>query len=177
MVRTRSGVDAVALLRSEIGALEPTLPVYGARSVDEQVGQILAPQRFGARLVGVLALVALLVSAVGIHGTAAWVVSTRRREIGIRTALGALPARILRQVVGGEGIAVATGLLLGLLASVYAARSAESLLFGIEPIDPVAFAAGALLLAVVAAIALIRPVRAALQVDPRRVLSEEGPGR
>lgn len=177
LVRTRPGVDATALLRQEIRALEPALPLYGARNVGDQIRDVLAPQRFGAHLVGLLALVALVVSAVGMHGTVSYAVGARRHEIGIRVALGAVPGRILGKILGGEGVAVGAGLLIGMVGARYAAQAAESLLFGIQPVDPVSFGAAALLLLGVSTAALVRPVKTALAVDPRRVLTDEGPQR
>ena len=156
----------VALVRRELAAIDPDLAASRFEPLATYVARATASQRMAMVLAGSFAVLALLLAALGIYGVLARLVSERTREIGVRMALGARPAGVVRHV-GGEGARpVLAGLLLGLLGAFAAARSLESLLYGVAPGDPVIYVAAALLVSAVAALALGVPVRRAARVDP-----------
>jgi putative ABC transport system permease protein len=174
-IALRTAVDPLSLtpaVRRAVASIDPQLPVFAARSMDGYVDDALAQPRFRAALVGVFALVALVLAAVGLYGVMAYAVTQRRQEIGIRLALGAEPADVLRLVVG-QGLRLAVvGVGLGMAGALALTRLLSGLLFEVTPHDPISFsAAGALLLAVALAAAYL-PARRAAQVDPASVLRE-----
>lgn len=149
---------AVAGLRSDVPLSFSTLEQVFSSSLDQR--------RFILTLFGVFAVVALLIATVGIYGVMAYAVTQRTHEIGIRMALGAQRADVLRLALG-QGMTLAmTGIALGVLASFALTRLMESLLFGVTATDPTTFAAIALLLALVALVACWLPARRATRVDP-----------
>jgi putative ABC transport system permease protein len=153
-------------LRREIQAVDPNLPVFNVRSMNEVIGRSLESRRFSATLVGTFALVALLLASVGIYGVLAYLVSQRRQEIGLRMALGAQPADI-RRLVLGQGIRLTViGVIIGAIGAAIAARLISSLLFGVHPTDPAVFTIVPLILASVALFASYIPARRAMRVDP-----------
>ena len=116
---------------------------------------------------------ALLLAAIGIHGVLSYAVEQRRREIGIRMALGAQPGRVLRLIVGqGVGLAVA-GAALGLGGAWLLTRAMNTLLFGVTPTDPLTFVIVPAVIAVVALVASYVPARRAMRLDPVRALRAE----
>ncbi|MGB0035289.1 MAG: ABC transporter permease [Candidatus Acidiferrales bacterium] len=172
----RSGGDPVALteaIRREVQAVDPSLPVFGVRTMDEVITKSLAERRFALELLGVFAVVALLLAAIGIYGVMAYSVSQRTHEIGIRMALGAQPSDILRMTIGGGMILVAFGLVSGLVGSAILTRFLRSMLFSVTPTDPFTYAAIPVLLAAVAMLACYIPARRATRVDPLVALREE----
>ncbi|HEV2492031.1 MAG TPA: ABC transporter permease [Terriglobia bacterium] len=133
----------------------------------------LETRRFNLMLIGVFAGAALLLAAVGIYGVMAYWVARRRREIGVRMALGAVPGDVLRLVLSHSSWTIAAGLVLGLAGSLALTRTMKSLLFDVSAADPVTFAGVALLLAGVALLACYIPARRAMKVDPMVALRYE----
>jgi predicted permease len=143
------------------------------REMADVVSESVATERFNALLMGVFALVALALTAFGIYGVVSYGVRQRTREIGIRVALGARRGRVTRLVMA-QGIApVVAGLGVGVVAALALARFIESLLWRVEPTDPVTLSAVVLVLGGVAAVASWLPVREATAIDPRRALGAE----
>jgi putative ABC transport system permease protein len=139
----------------------------------ERMSEIRATPRFQALLIGAFALVAILLAAAGLHGSLAHTVRRRQRELGVRIALGADRATVLRMVLR-QGIRVAlAGLALGLLGVLALTRVFASFLYGVEPYDPVTLLGVALVLLLVCAAACLAPARKATAVDPVRVLQAE----
>ncbi len=127
-----------------------------------------------ATIVGLFGGLALMLAAVGLYGVMAHTAGQRRTEIGIRLALGARPATILRMIVG-EGLRlVAIGGAIGLAGALVASRAIEHQLFGVRPLDPATYAVVALVLTVVAAVACAIPARRAMRVDPVVALRNAG---
>ncbi|MET0619992.1 MAG: ABC transporter permease [Thermoanaerobaculia bacterium] len=162
-----------ALLREKVHAVDPLIPVPGARSLDSIVTSSLGSERFRTRLLTLFAGLALLLASVGIAGVMSQSVRQRTAEIGVRMALGAEP----RRVVGGllaEGMKLtALGLLIGVGGALAASRVLSSFLYGIGATDPATYAAVALLLAACAALACWIPARRAASIDPMRALRAE----
>jgi putative ABC transport system permease protein len=160
-------------VRAEISRLDPALAVAGVATMEQRLADTVAPQRFSTLLLGAFAAGALLLAAIGLYGVLAAAVAQRTREIGVRMALGAAPGRVLGLVVRQGMTLVGAGLLLGLAAALALTRVMASLLYGTTPRDPWAFAAGPVVLAVVAAVACWLPARRAAGVDPVVALRQE----
>jgi predicted permease len=157
-------------VRLAVRQIDPDLPLYAVRTMDEVLATSLARQRFAMIVTGVFAILALTLSAVGTYSVLAYLVHQRTGEIGMRMALGATPGSVLRLIFSeGFGL-VAIGITIGLGASVLVARAISSLLFGIGPFDPISFIGVAAVLAVVAALACILPAWRAMRIDPLRAL-------
>ncbi len=175
LARSAEPRAALDVLRQTVHTVAPDLktPDFARlrpRLVSEQVDMILAPQRFGAELLAAFALVALCVSAVGIYGTVAYAVGQRTTEIGVRMALGAQASSILSLVLTETGIAVASGLLIGVAGTLVSSRLLAHSFSGIGAVDWLAFAGGACAVLVVAASASWIPARRAMQIDPARAM-------
>ena len=158
--------SVVSALRGVVRDLDPTLPVYGVRTMDEHVASSVSRQRFYATLLGVFAVVALALAAVGLYGVIAYAVSQRTHELGVRVALGATRERISRMVIGEGVILTAIGAVVGLAASLAGGRLISKLLYNVKTSDPLTFIGVALLLGAVAACASYIPARRAARVDP-----------
>jgi predicted permease len=167
LVRTSGDPASYATaVRREVQAIERNLPLTNARTMPELLSASLFPARMGAVLLGGFGLLALLLAAVGLYGVMSYSVSRRTREIGIRMALGAQRADVLRLVLRESMTLVAAGMLLGLFAAFAATRLLAGFLYGVSPTDPAAFIGIAVLLAIVALVASLVPARRAAQVDP-----------
>ena len=174
VVRTpRDPADVLASVRTHVRALDTAVPVSEARTMHQLLAQSVVTPRFRTVLLAAFATVALALAAIGVYGVLAYSVSQRTHEIGIRVALGARQADILRHVLG-EGTRLAlVGVAAGLAASLALSRVTSSLLFGVDANDPVTFGAVALLLALVAIAAAYIPARRASAVDPLVALRSE----
>jgi MacB-like periplasmic core domain/FtsX-like permease family len=159
-------------IRKEIQTLDPALPVFNVRSMNDLMDASIAPRRFSAELVGVFAAVAMLLSSIGIYGLLAYMVGQRSREIGIRVALGAQRPDILKLILGKGLLLAGTGIAIGLILSAISARMIAGLLYGVHPIDGIVFVTVPLILLVVAFLATYIPARRATIVDPNIALHE-----
>ena len=170
------GADAGALgpaLRAAVRQLDPEVPVFEMQSLDEIVNATVAPRRLATWFALGVAGVSLLLAAIGLYGLLASSVAVRRRELGIRRALGSSTRAIVR-MVSGEAVALAAlGTVLGSAAALAAARAIRSQLFGIDAADPRVVSATALMLALVAIVAAWVPARRAARIDPAIALREE----
>ena len=165
--RGRTGPAAtLSATKNELRNLDPDLPMYYVRTMDERVNESLARQRFSMLLLGVFAVVALALATIGIYGVMSYLVNQGTRELGIRIALGASQRSILSLVVR-QGMALAfSGVAIGLAAAFLLTRLIRSLLFGVEATDPITFAGIALLLAMIALLATYIPAQRAARIDP-----------
>jgi predicted permease len=167
-----SAASMEPLIRREIQAVDPNLPVFNVRTMNEVIDGSLASHRFSAELVGVFAVVALLLATVGIYGLLAYMVGQRAQEIGVRMALGAMPSTIGKMIVSrGAGLA-GIGVGVGLISSGIMAPLISSLLYGVRPLDPKVFIAVPLILMVVVLLASYIPARRAARVNPIVALRE-----
>ncbi len=174
IVRSASDPERLtSALRDVVRQLDPTLPVASARSLDSIVTASVGPRRFTTTLLAGFAIVALLLSAIGVYGLVAFSVGQRTQEIGIRVALGSSPGQVMRLVfLQGIGL-TAAGAALGLIAGLFAARLLDSLLFNVSQRDPLAFVVAPLVLLAAAAIACYVPARRAVKVDPVSALRSQ----
>jgi predicted permease len=159
-------------IRQEIQSIDPGLPVYNVSSMNEVIDRSLASRRFSADLVGGFAGLALLLGSIGIYGLLAYMVGQRSREIGLRMALGARRADILKLILGKGFVLAGAGVVAGVFFSTYAASLMTSLLYGVRPHDPTVFFVVPLLLLAVAILASYLPARRATKVDPMIALRE-----
>jgi len=167
VVRSTLSRDALASsIRRIVASVDPGLPVVGLRSMDEVFDDALARPRFLAELLVIFAAVALALAAVGTYGVLAYSVAERRREIGIRMALGASEGGVLTLVLRQGMLLAGIGLLVGLAGALAVTRVVSSLLFGVQPTDPATFAAVGLFMLAVALVACVVPARRATRVDP-----------
>ena len=166
-VRTAGNPLAVAAAaRQHVRALDPLMPVADVQTLDRIVSSSVASSRFQAWLIGVFGTVAVALAAIGVYGMISLSVALRRREIGIRTALGAAPRDITRMVVGEGARLAGAGIAVGLAAAAASGRLVEALLFDTPAADPFTAAATAALLLVVALAACYLPARRASRLDP-----------
>jgi predicted permease len=161
------------LVRQAVAEVDPDMAVVRVLPMSVQVGQNFQVNRLMARLTEAYGLLALAVAALGLYGVTAYGVAQRTREIGVRMALGADRGRVLAEVVFGALSQTAIGLLIGLPAAAVASASLASLLYGVQPRDPVVFAEAALVLATSGALAALLPARRAASIDPARALRAE----
>jgi predicted permease len=174
VVRTRGAAPgAFDSIRQSVQQVNSEQVVYGAQTMPEVISDSTATRRFSAILLGSFALVALLLSGVGIYGVISYLIGQRTHEIGVRVALGAQQSKVLCQVLG-EGLKLAiTGVVIGLAAAFGLTRLMSSLLYGVSPTDPLTFTAVAALLITVALAACYIPARRAAAVDPMVALRHE----
>jgi putative ABC transport system permease protein len=171
VVRTAvSGDVAAPKIKQAIASVHPAFFVREPLSGDTYLRNGLAPTRFAMALITAFAVLALVLSAVGLYGVVAYGVSQRTREIGVRVALGAEPKRIVGLVLGGGFRLAAAGVVLGAAVALAAVRVIESMLYEVNPIDPLTFGAVALLVILIALVASYVPARRALRVDPAEAL-------
>ena len=173
-VSVRSAGDVLRLVPSLTAALRGVDAgmTFTFKPITADIQAAVAQERLMALLAAFFGVIALLLSAVGLYGVTAFVVGRRRGEIGIRLALGAPPARVLRAIVGRLMLFVALGAAAGLGAAVWLARFVAPLVYGLEARDPATLAGATVMLIVVAGMAAILPASRAIRVDPARVLRE-----
>ena len=175
-IAVRTAGDPASMTKSiaaVVLSINPDLPLDQVKTMDQIVDESLSGDRFGTVLFGSFAAVALLLAAIGIYGVMSFAVAQRTHEIGLRIALGASPAQVLRLVLR-EGILLALGgLLLGLGGAYFAGRLMKSLLYQVNAMDPTAVSAVTAVLLLSALLACYIPARRATQVDPMVALRDE----
>jgi putative ABC transport system permease protein len=152
--------------RSAIAALDRSIPISNIKTMEKIVYDSVAPFRFNMFLLGLFAIVAMILTTVGVYGVMNYSVAQRTQEIGIRMALGAQPGEV-RALILKQGLTLSlVGLGVGLIGCFAVTRLMSSLLYGVSATDPVTFAVVALFLAAVAIAACYIPARKATRVDP-----------
>ncbi|HET7240473.1 MAG TPA: FtsX-like permease family protein, partial [Gemmatimonadales bacterium] len=173
-VRTKGETQVEeATIRHLVAELDPELPVYDMRPLRAYVGDAQGRARFTMVLCAAFAALALLLAAIGIYGVMSYSVTRRRREIGVRLALGARAGQVRGDVLRDGLVLAGTGLAVGLAGAALLTRVAASLLYGVSPLDPFTYAAVAAGLAGVAAVATWAPARRATLFEPIEVLRSE----
>jgi putative ABC transport system permease protein len=172
----RTGVDPAteaSALRSVLGGIDKNQPLVKVRTMEDNMTASAAQPRFRTWLLGLFALLALLLSTIGIYGVISYSVTQRIHEIGIRIALGAQPEEVFR-LVTGEGLRLALiGVAAGFAASLALTRVLHSFLYEISAIDPITYVTVAALLVAVGLLASFLPARRATRVDPLVALRHE----
>jgi putative ABC transport system permease protein len=174
VVRSDAGTaDVLSAVRGAIGAVDPDVAFYNVRTMKQQVADSVAQPRLRSALLAIFSIVALILASLGIYGVIACSVAERKKEIGIRLALGAQPSEV-RGMILAQGLKLtAVGLALGLAGAAGATRLFESFLFGVKASDPFTYAATCAVFVAVAILASYVPARRAMRVDPIVTLREE----
>jgi predicted permease len=173
VARTATPASVVEGIRAEIRRAAPDLPIVGTLTMDEAVAASVAQPRFRMLLLVLFAVAATLIATCGIYGLMAYAVTQRRREIGVRMALGAERRDVLRLVLTRALRIVVTGVIVGLAGAVGVTRVLQRFLFGVTPTDPMAFTIVTLLLMAVGLTAAWLPARRATRIDPCAALRAE----
>ena len=169
ILTVRSAQDPRSLtsaIRREISRLDPDLPAANVRTLDQVAADSVAPRRLSVILIGVFAAVALVLASVGIYGVMSFLVVQRTHEIGVRMALGAQRADVLRLVIGGAAKLVLIGTGIGLLLGVISSHALRALLFNVGAFDLMTFVTVTLALIVVSLLASYIPAVRATRADP-----------
>ncbi len=174
MIRTIGDpYGALPRVKAAVFAVLPDVPLRNIRTMEELIAARIAQRKVTMLLLGLFGLLGLVISAVGVYGVMAYIVSQRVREIGVRMALGATGSHVMRMVLVHAGTLVLSGLIVGGVGAWYMSTAARMFLFSIEPTDPRAFAAAFVVLAVAAFAASFIPARRAATVDPMVALRAE----
>ena len=160
----------VSAATKEVAGMDPDLPLFGVKTMEEYLSASVAAPRFNTTLLSIFACVALVLTIVGLYGVMSYSVAQRTNEIGIRLALGAQGRDVLMMIVKQGSKLILLGLAIGLFGAFAVTRLVESLLFGVTAKDPITFAAVAMLLAIVALLACYIPAWRATKVDPMEAL-------
>lgn len=173
VVRTHGTAVPVSALRSTVASIAPGVPIYRVSTMQEKIAGTLERTHFDTFLLSIFAATALLLASIGVYGVLSYMVAQRTRDIGIRMALGASPAHVLRNVLT-HGVQMAgAGVLVGLIVGLAGARVLRDLLFGVRPTDAITFIVVSLLLGAVAVVASYLPARRATRIDPMVALRYE----
>lgn len=165
--------SAASALRQAVLRVDPQLPVSGIKTMAARVNDSLTARRSPLLLAGIFAGVALVLAAIGIYGVLAYAVAQRRREIGVRMALGALPEQILRQFLGLGVRLLLAGAVLGLVGAWFVGRAMSGMLFGVAPDNAMVLITTALVLGLIVLLASLLPSRRAARVDPMTALRSD----
>jgi putative ABC transport system permease protein len=159
--------------RQVVRALDPALPAYSLKTLEDVISESIAPRRFPMLLLGLFAAIAVGLAAVGLYGVVAYSVSLRTPEIGLRMAIGAGRGDVLRMIIiSGMRVAL-IGIVVGIAGALMLSRLLQTMLFGVTTVDPASYIATAVMLLVVAALACYIPARRAMRLDPLTALREQ----
>jgi len=160
-------------IQTEVAELDPEIPMFDVKTLEEHIGVSLFLQRMAATLLSIFGLLALSLAALGLYGVMAYAVSQRTREMGIRVAVGATQGNVLKLVIGQGLMLCVVGMIGGLIIASVVTRFSIHLLYGVSATDPVTFCSVGLLLMVVASLACYFPARRATRIDPMIALRVE----
>ena len=175
-VVVRSDMDMVALesaLRAAVMEVDPQQPIYEVKTMEQVLFDSLGSQRFNMYVLGIFAVAALVLAAVGLYGVLSFSVAQRSNEIGIRMALGAQVSGVIGRVIGSSLSLGAIGLAIGTCAAVGLTRLMASMIYGVSATDPFTYGAGIVLLTLVALAASWLPAARAARADPVNALREQ----
>lgn len=174
VIRTQGDAQAIArALQSEVSGLDKDIPVYRVKMLEQYLGTSVAQPKFNALLLGMFGVLALLLTAIGLYGVIAYSVAQRTQEIGIRMALGAQTADVLKMILRQGLMLTAMGLVMGLVGSYFLTQLLTKMLYGIGSTDPLTFIVTALILTGVALAACFVPARRASHTDPMMALRRD----
>jgi macrolide transport system ATP-binding/permease protein len=160
-------------IRGELRSIDPSVPLFDVRTLDRHIATATSQERMAAQLATAFSVLALTLAAIGLYGLLAFFVTQRTREIGVRMALGAHRAVVLRHVMGRGLRLIAIGIVCGVPTAWFTSKLLSTLLFGVKPTDAVSFGAGAALLMLAGIVATLLPARRAVSVDPMVALRSE----
>jgi predicted permease len=172
----RARVDPASLVgpaRAALGRIDTNVPLLSAITLKQHMAFTLSDERNRALLSSVFAVLGIILAAAGLYGVIAFLVARRTREIGIRMAIGAAPTGVIRLVLSRVAMLVGVGIVIGAVVSAWAATFVASLLYGVEPRDPVTFVGATAILVAVGAVAGWLPAWRASRIDPAEVLRAE----
>jgi predicted permease len=167
-----TGASLIPQVRAIVAEMNPHLPME-ASTLTDLTAVVLLPHRLASWLAALVAIIGAFLAAIGIYGHAAYNVTQRTREIGVRVALGALRMQVMRLILSGAAKPVVIGAAIGLLVSSLLTDLLAGMLYGVRPLDPVSFVGGALSLIAVAALASLAPARRAASINPVDALRAE----
>jgi ABC-type antimicrobial peptide transport system permease subunit len=174
VMRTELSPEVMAnSLRKIVTSLDPTMPVDDIQVMQALIGDSLVARRSPALLAGIFASIALLLAAVGTYGVLAYAVGQRRREIGVRMALGALPSQILTQFLAMGTKLLVAGVIVGIAGAWAVGRAMQSILFGVETFNPAVIIVTGIVMGTVVLLASLRPSCQASLVSPNEALRDE----
>jgi putative ABC transport system permease protein len=173
VARTSTPGSVMEGIRAEVRRAAPDVPIQSTVTMDEAVAESVAQPRFRTVLLALFAVSATLIATCGLYGLMAYAVTQRRREIGVRMALGADRREVLRLVLSRALRIVGLGLVVGLVGAAGVTRVLQTFLFGVTPTDPIAFTIVTLLLIAVGLMAAWLPARRAARIDPWAALRAE----
>jgi len=163
---------SLGVIRAALGEIEPNRAVYAVRPLTEWIERSLSQERLNTILLVLFAMMALFLAAMGLYGVLSQLVASRRREIGVRIALGARPTQIVASICAQAATVTALGMIAGIVGAAALARFMTALVFEIPPRDPLTFAIVPLLLGLVAAFTALVPARRAARIDPMTSLRD-----
>ena len=170
VARVNGQVPVAQAMREAVRTVDPTVPLFDVQTMDDVLQQATATRRFNTQLLSLLGLSGLILAAIGIYGVIAFFVTQRTHEIGVRIALGASGAQVVRMVVRQAVVLAVIGVTIGGIGAWWATQSLRTMLFQVDARDPIAYALAAGILVLVAAVAATLPARRAARVDPVRVI-------
>jgi ABC-type antimicrobial peptide transport system permease subunit len=173
MVRAPAGNALATSIRTAMREVDPALAVYEVRTMNQAIAIEMSSDVMLTGLFVSFAVIALVLAATGLYGVIAYLVSRRTREIGIRIALGAMPGKVGRMVLGEAAVLFGVGMALGLGAALVLGRQMRTLLYGIGPADPATYIGATTVLAAVMFIAAYVPARRAMRVSPLSALRSD----
>jgi predicted permease len=174
LVRTTGPPEAaIRAVEQQVRAVDRDQPISDVKTMDQRRDAALAPERFQVILIGSFAGIAIVLAAAGVYGTMSYLVARRTREIGIRMAMGARQADVLRMVLGETTVLVLFAIAAGLGGAWAVTRYIRSMLYGVSELDPSTFALTSILLAAIVLMASMGPARRAVHIDPMTALREE----
>jgi putative ABC transport system permease protein len=174
IVRTKGDPRAgIRPVEGQVYAVDRDQPLFDVKTMDERVSDSLAPQRFHLLLIGTFAVIALVLSALGVYSVMSYLVTRRTREIGIRMAMGARSSQVVRMVVGESAGLAFVAMVAGLGGAWWLTRYLQSMLYGVTTVDATTFAVMPIVLTGLAIAASFVPARRAARIDPMAALREE----
>ena len=174
LIRTSVAPEAaIRAIEQQVRAVDRDQPIFDVKTMDQRRDAALAPERFQLILLGSFAVIAIVLAAAGVYGTMSYLVTRRTREIGIRMAMGARQADVLRMVLGETTVLVLLAIAAGLGGAWAVTRYIRSMLYGVSELDPTTFALTSVLLAAIVLVASLGPARRAVRVDPMTAFRDE----